>query len=130
MASDFRLKEQLPELTKRIVQTYIDVPTINHLGHCPLPNYEVVISAIEDLKEVIYPGYRRREGLHLGNVTYHVGDLIDGLHDKFTTQIGRALRHEAGASRDCLCETERDFEALGQAKTHPVSASSSPEAAE
>jgi serine O-acetyltransferase len=114
MASDFRLKEQLPELTKRIVQTYIDVPTINHLGHCPLPNYDVVISAIEDLKEVIYPGYRRREGLHLGNVTYHVGDLIDGLHDKLTTQIGRALRHDAGASRDCLCET--DFEALGQAK--------------
>ncbi len=117
MASDFRLKEQLPELTRRIVQTYTDVPTINHLGHCPLPNYEVVISAIEDLKEVIYPGYRRREGLHLGNVTYHVGDLIDGLHDKFTTQIGRALRHDAGASRDCHCETERDFEALGQAKT-------------
>ena len=115
MASDFRLKEQLPELTKRIVQTYTDVPTINHLGHCPLPNYEVVISAIEDLKEVIYPGYRRREGLHMGNVTYHVGDLIDGLHDKLTTQIGRALRHDAGASRDCLCET--DFEALGQAKT-------------
>ena len=50
MASDFRLKEQLPELTKRIVQTYTDVPTINHLGHCPLPNYEVVISAIEDLE--------------------------------------------------------------------------------
>ncbi len=114
MASDFRLKEQLPELTRRIVQTYTDVPTINHLGHCPLPNYEVVVSAIEDLKEVIYPGYRRREGLHLGNVTYHVGDLIDGLHDKFTTQIGRALRHDAGASRDCLCDT--DFEALGQAK--------------
>jgi serine O-acetyltransferase len=115
MASDFRLKEQLPELTKRIVQTYTDVPTINHLGHCPLPNYEVVISAIEDLKEVIYPGYRRREGLHLGNVTYHVGDLIDGLHDKLTTQIGRALRHDAGASHDCQCDT--DFEALGQAKT-------------
>ncbi len=114
MASDFRLKEQLPELTKRIVQTYIDVPTINHLGHCPLPNYDVVVGAIEDLKEVIYPGYRRREGLHLGNVTYHVGDLIDGLHDKLTTQIGRALRHDAGASRDCLCDT--DFEALGQAK--------------
>lgn len=96
MASDFRLKEQLPDLTRQIVQTYIDVPTINHLGHCPLPNYDVVISAIEDLKEVIYPGYRRREGLHLGNVTYHVGDLIDGLHDKLTTQIGRALRHDAG----------------------------------
>ncbi|HEX4144008.1 MAG TPA: serine O-acetyltransferase EpsC [Pirellulales bacterium] len=115
MASDFRLKEQLPELTKRIVQTYTDVGTINHLGHCPLPNYDVIIGAIEDLKEILYPGYRRREGLHMGNVTYHVGDLIDGLHDKLTTQISRALRHEAGFTHDC--PPDPDFEALGQAKT-------------
>ena len=101
MASDFRLKEQLPELTERIVETYTDVGTINHLGHCPLPNYETIIAAIEDLKEILYPGYRRRDGLHLGNVTYHVGDLIDGLHDKLTMQIGRALRHDAGFTHDC-----------------------------
>ena len=115
MASDVRLKEQLPELTARIVQTYTDVGSINHLGHCPLPNFDMVVEIIEDLKEIIYPGYRRREGLHLGNVTYHVGDLVDGLHDKLTTQIGRALRHEAAGSAECGGE-EVDYEALGQAK--------------
>lgn len=114
MASDFRLKEQLPELTAQIVRTYTEVATINHLGHCPLPSYEVIISVCEDLKEILYPGFRRREGLHLGNVTYHVGELVDGLHDKLTTQIGRALRHDAGAS--AMCTDEQDFEALGQAK--------------
>ena len=114
MASDCRLKEQLPDLTNRIVASYSEVGTINHLGHCPLPSYDAVASIVEDLKEVFYPGYRRREGLHLGNVTYHVGDLIDGLHDKLTTQIGRAMRHETGAGDDCLDET--DFDALGQAK--------------
>ena len=34
MASDLRLKEQLPELTSRIVQTYTEVSAISHLGHC------------------------------------------------------------------------------------------------
>ena len=115
MATDFRLKEQLPQLTQRIVKTYIDVPAINHLGHYPLPNYDVIAGAIEDLKEIIYPGYRRREGLHLGNVTYHVGELIDGLHDKLTRQIGRAMRHDAELPLDCSLDS--DFEALGQAKT-------------
>ncbi len=113
MASDLRLKEQLPQLTERIVQTYKDVSAINHLDHCPLPNYEAVISIVQDLKEIIYPGYRRREGLHLGNVTYHVGDLIDGLHDKLTSQIARALRHEAKPDDDCQDPT--DFDAKGQA---------------
>ena len=45
MASDFRLKEQLPRLTDRIVDTYAEVDSINHLGHCPLPKYEVIIYA-------------------------------------------------------------------------------------
>jgi serine O-acetyltransferase len=117
MASDVRLKEQLPELTNRIVATYREAGSINHLGHCPLPNYEAVIGIIEDLKEILYPGYRRREHLHFANVTYHVGDLIDGLHDKLTTQIGRALRHDARVSRKKYdCDDEADYEALGQEK--------------
>ncbi len=115
MASDLRRKEQLPELTQRIVETYTELPSISHLGHCPLPNYKVIISAIEDIKEILYPGYRRREGLHIGNVTYHVGDLIDGLHDKLTTQIARAVRHDAGFTHECDTH-DHDFEALGQAK--------------
>jgi serine O-acetyltransferase len=115
MATDFRLKDQLPDITERIVRTYDEVGTINHLDHCPLPNYDEVISATEDLIEILYPGFRRREGLHHGNVGYYVGELIDRLHDRFTTQIGRALRHEAGATSDC--DDPRDYEALGQAKT-------------
>jgi serine O-acetyltransferase len=63
----------------------------------------------------MFPGYRRREGLHRGNIQYYVGDLVDRLHDRLTMQIGRALRHEAGATADC--SSDEDFEALGQAKT-------------
>lgn len=116
MASDVRRKEDLPDLTRRIVETYAG-GAISHLGHCPLPNYDVVVEILEDLKEILYPGYRRREGLHLGNVTYHVGDLIDGLHDKLTQQFARALRHDARTLSGITdCDSEIDFEALGQAK--------------
>ena len=73
------------------------------------------MAAVEHLIEIMYPGYRRREGLHRGNVSYYVGDLIDCLHDRLTRQIGRALRHEAGATSDCHGDV--DYEALGQAKT-------------
>jgi serine O-acetyltransferase len=115
MATDFRLKDQLPKLTQHIVHTYDEFGKINHLGHCPLPNYDEIIAATNDLKEIMFPGYRRREGLHRGNVAYYVGDIVDRLHDRFTTQIGRGLRHEARASDDC--DSDKDFEALGQAKT-------------
>lgn len=77
MATDIRIKEALPELTDRIVETYTEEITISHLGHCPLPNHETIVEVIESLRDILYPGYRRRDGLHLGNVTYHVGDVID-----------------------------------------------------
>jgi serine O-acetyltransferase len=115
MASDFRLKDQLPKLTERIVRTYEEVGSINHLGHCPLPSYDEIIEVTEELKEIIFPGFRRREGLHRGNVGYYVGELVDRLHDRITRQIGRALRHEAGATNDC--DQDEDYEALGQQKT-------------
>jgi len=119
MATDFRRKEQLPELTDAIVATYQDIGRINHLGHCPLPSTDAVIEIAEDLKEVIFPGYRRRQNLHMGNITYHIGDLIDGLHDKLTQQIARALRHEYQLEHQgeiCTEELKIDFEARGQEK--------------
>jgi len=112
MATDIRLKEALPELTDRIVGTYTEFSKINHLGHSSLPSTEAVVEIIEDLKEVLYPGYGRRQNLHLGNVAFHVGDIVDGLHDKLTEQIARALRHECSAA-----ELEEDFQGMGQQRT-------------
>ncbi len=117
MATDIRLKDLLPDLTDRIVDTYHEINTINHLGHCPLPSVDAVIEIAESLKEILYPGYRKRQNLHFGNVTYHVGDLIDGLHDRLTQQIARALRHDFRRKNQLACgEVQPDFEAVGQEK--------------
>ncbi len=116
MATDVRLKERLPELTDRIVSTYSEIGSISHLGYLPLPNYEAVVAAVEALREVLYPGYRRRDSLHMGNVTYYVGDLIDTLHDRLTAQIARALCHEASKQAPVDAKGREDFEGLGQAK--------------
>lgn len=113
MATDVRLKESLPTLTEAIVESYVKHRFTTHLGHEPLPSRESVVSIIHDLMELLYPGFQRRQNLHIGNVEYHVGDLIDGLHDKLTQQIARALRHEY-----CVSEPGKDFEADAQQTTY------------
>ena len=118
MATDFRRKEELLDLTDQIVASYQDIGSINHLGHCPLPSTEAVIEIAQDLKEVIFPGYRRRQNLHMGNVTFYVGDLIDSLHDRLTQQFARALRHadDLQSERECSGESLVDYERDGQLK--------------
>ncbi len=112
MATDLRLKEGLPEITEAIVATYTDDSRINHLGHSPLPSRDAIVDILADLCDILYPGYARRQNLHMGNVEYHVGDLIDGLHDKLTQQIARGLRHEF-----CNETPAADFESIAQQKT-------------
>lgn len=112
MATDVRLKEALPEITEALVATYTECGATHHLGHKPLPSRDAIVEIIADLMEVLYPGYGRRQNLHIGNIEYHIGDLIDGLHDKITQQTARTLRHE--------CEQdgkEMDCEAVAQQKT-------------
>ncbi|HLN26849.1 MAG TPA: serine O-acetyltransferase EpsC [Gemmataceae bacterium] len=112
MATDVRLKEMLPEITEAIVATYTECSHSNHLGHKPLPSREVITDIVADLFDILFPGFARRQNLHIGNVEYHVGDLIDGLHDKLTQQIARALRHDYDERSPQI-----DFEALAQQKT-------------
>src|SRR5260370_3121811 len=111
MSEDIRLKETLPEITEAVVANYKECRHTNHLGHKPLPNREAVEDILDDLLEILYPGFVRRQNLHMGNVEYHVGDLVDGLHDKLTQQIGRALRHDYEYDGATV-----DFEALAQQK--------------
>jgi serine O-acetyltransferase len=111
MATDIRLKEGLPEITEALVATYTECRHINHLGHRPLPSREAIVEILTDLLDILYPGFVRRQNLHMGNVEYHVGDIIDGLHDKLTQQIARVLRHE-----DEGRQPGTDFEALAQQK--------------
>lgn len=109
MATDFRLKEGLSEITEAVVATYTECSRLNHLGHRPLPSRDAVSEILDDLFAVIYPGYTRRQNLHIGNVEYYAGELIDGLHDKLSLQIARAMRHESPHEAPHV-----DFEALAQ----------------
>jgi serine O-acetyltransferase len=121
MATDFRLREVLPQITDALMATYTECRRTNHLGHKPLPSREAIADIMADLMDVLYPGFVRRQNLHMGNVEYHVGDLLDGLHDKLTQQIARALRHEY-EDPSKYAETfpnapPTDFEAVAQQKT-------------
>ena len=105
MSSNTPFKSRLPELTNQIVETYQQIGSINHLGHSALPSREAIIQILFDLTEVLYPGYRRRQNLHIGNVVYHTGDLIDAIFDSLTEQIARAIEHESRVTQPANAAT-------------------------
>ncbi|QEL14213.1 serine O-acetyltransferase EpsC [Limnoglobus roseus] len=112
MATDLRVKEtELQTVTEQLVDSYTACSRLNHLGHEPLPSREAVAEIISDLQEILYPGYGKRQNLHIGNITFYVGSLVDSLHDRLTEQVARALRHDLKAE-----SPHTDFHALAQKK--------------
>lgn len=104
--------DPLPLLTAKLVETYSAGSTASYLGQHPLPSRETTRELLDDLFELMYPGYGRRQNLHLGNVTYHVGDLLDSLSERLSRQVARALRH------DPKCPTaSSDVDAIAKQKT-------------
>ena len=116
MSLDLQPKNFLPELTNQIVQSYQESGSMHHLDHCPLPNYETVEKIIDDLKEILFPGYRRRDRLHIANIVYHVGEIVNRLYERLSVQISRALCHRQGGNQDCTPEKRFEYESLGRDK--------------
>ena len=98
-----QLKEaNLPDITRKLVETCAEYRTIQHLGPCPMPTHDVVVEILNDLAEVLYPGFGTRNNLHLGNITYFMGEILDRVFDKLAVQITLSLCHTNGCSpEDC-----------------------------
>ena len=111
MATDTRWKEPLTDITEALVATYLEENGLQHLDRRPLPSREVVAGILEDLFDIFFPGFGRRQDLHRRNIEYYVGDVLDGLLDKLSQQIRRALRQEPTAPT-----MQADLEALAQDK--------------
>lgn len=103
---------KLSKLAADIVETYEQLGGINHLGHCPLPSTHAVIEIAAELKEILFPGFRRRQNLHRGNVAQRVESLLQDVFAKLATQVSRALRHEAQSTGETTSFT--DFSAAGE----------------
>ena len=52
-------------ITDALVATYVECRHINHLGHMPLPSREAVVDILCDLLDILYPGFVRRQNLHV-----------------------------------------------------------------
>jgi serine O-acetyltransferase len=87
-------RPDLGMMTRRLTETYSECSRINHLGHEPLPSREAIVEVLGHLTEVLYPGFGRRKNLHVGNVEYYVGSLMDQIFDLLSSQIERAFSHD------------------------------------
>jgi len=97
-AVDLEIKEEyrarLPQIIDEIVESCKTVPTIAHYDTAMIPSKESVIEILEDLKDLLFPGFFRHQGFDSYSLNYHLGNLVNGIFEKLAAQIARSIRHE------------------------------------
>lgn len=89
-----KYRSQLPQVVEEIVKSCYQEETIAHFDPIMIPSKESVIEILNDLKEILFPGYFREKKLNSYALGFHIGDMVNRLFEKLAAQITRSIRHE------------------------------------
>ncbi|HLV01462.1 MAG TPA: serine O-acetyltransferase EpsC [Acidobacteriota bacterium] len=89
----YRKRGELPGIIEKITETYQDQDLLlQHLGETPLPSEDAIISILNRLRAIIFPGYFGREHVGPTSVAYYVGQLVYECHEMLSDEIFKAFQ--------------------------------------
>ena len=89
-------------------------PRLEHLAPTPLPDKALNIQLLDDLLEVLYPGYFGRKYVETSHIEIHISDLMISIYGRLTVEIYRSVRPECSEpSTACAhCQNIAEEESL------------------
>ncbi len=94
----------LDKIVMEICDTYSDAKGINHIEGFNLPNESEVISILDELVEIVFPGYAGRKALSTRNIKYFVGETVTKVYAQLSDQIARAMRYNCAKNNCADCD--------------------------
>ncbi len=87
-------RSQLSGVIDEILESCQEERTIAHFDTAMIPSRESVIEVLNDLNEVLYPGYFHTQEVDAYSLKYHIGNGVNRVFEKLGAQIARSIRHE------------------------------------
>jgi serine O-acetyltransferase len=98
---------KLNELVKEIVDTYKGDSGINFIDAKNLPVRSKIVEVLEQLIELIFPGYTGKRKVTEANVHYVVIDILCHVYTELSEQIERAYRYRCQMESCDTCDCSR-----------------------
>jgi serine O-acetyltransferase len=81
----------IDSLVDSLVESYRDDARAHHINRRFLPSREEIFTCLQNLVELMYPGYFGRQDLTDDNIRYHVGNLLVTVRESLLRQVGLCL---------------------------------------
>lgn len=91
---------------KDILQNYSEHELLSYKGNRPMPDRDSIIDIIDDVKNVMFPGYFRSENVAGDFAEYYTGQQIAHIYNNLKKQIAKAFsyRNTDNLSQDEIAE--------------------------
>ena len=98
---------QIDGLVERLCASYADGIGVNHSEGLNLPREAEILDLLNDLIELIFPGFAEREAESADTIRFSVGDLLIRSHHALTDLLCRVFRYTCTtASENCDCKSK------------------------
>ncbi len=101
-------KQFLDSLVDDICSTYKDTQGINHIEGFNMPLEQNILSIIDKLLEIVFPGFSGKYRFSLNTISFSIGNILTDLHEELFEQLFFAFRYNCMRDK---CE-ECDVQAL------------------
>src|SRR5256886_11366252 len=88
-----QLNERLPGVVEKLVASVTSEPRLQHLNRVYLPSRDEIISIIQLLRQLVFPGYFGKQGLTTANLPFRIGELVVEVCDPLFEQVRCCLRY-------------------------------------
>lgn len=90
--------EYIDNLVKKLTKTYENDSGTNFIEVTNLPVREKVLSVLDLLFEVLFPGYAGKRVVTKSNISFIVGDILCQVYSELSKQIENALKYRCRAT--------------------------------
>jgi serine O-acetyltransferase len=90
---DLKKRDQVRDIARGLMRTFGALqPKLEHLASTPLPDKASAIQILEDLLDVIYPGYFGKKYVEGSSIEDDVAGLLDSVYATLAREIYRSIR--------------------------------------
>jgi len=86
------MNDKIQNLVTKLLDTYKGEHAVNFIDVSNLPLRDKIIDILDQLLELLFPGYTGKPALTSKNVNYVVGSMLCQVHEGLSEQIERAFR--------------------------------------
>ena len=95
---------KIAELVSEIAQTYQGDSGINFIDVSDLPRRDKILDILDELIEVLFPGYMGKRMVTKSNIHFIIGDILCAVAAGLCEQIERAYQHACRIKRCDACD--------------------------